>query len=319
LVALGLKEISSVKIQVSKERVAQLGIMVVIGMLGYSTIKTTLDYFVTWARDPSLYTAFDVGLRQSAEYLASLPRDELISLSPVDRDLPILRFTFRDDVSRLKTFNGRRCVVYPIEPARDWTHVAIVAEERHSLDAIQRAFPSGQIVKKFWDAGTRYAVAYRVTKGTLAPVPTEGRAVFDNRIVLAYFDVPPNTVFRAGDTLPITIAWQSHVVLNVDYTIFVHLSPALDSPPIAQEDAQPCDNSYPTTWWSPGEIVEENRRIAIPANASPGKYMLTTGIYDLATGKRLPVWSSGEPASGQPGPGSMTGDQFILGTVMVSR
>jgi hypothetical protein len=277
------------------------------------------DYFVTWARDPGLYTAFNVGWRQIAEYLAILPPDELISLSPVDRDQPIFRFTFRDDVSRLKTFNGRRCAVYPIEPTSDWTHVAIVAEEQHSLDTIQRVFPSGQIVTKFWDAGTGYAVAYRVTKGTLARVPPEGRAIFDDRIELAYFDMPPNAVFRAGDTLPITLAWQSHVALNVDYTIFAHLSRALDSPPIAQEDARPCDNSYPTTWWSPGEMVEENRRIVIPANTSPGKYMLTVGIYDLATDKRLPVWLEGEPASGQPEPGSVTGDQFIVGTVLVAQ
>jgi hypothetical protein len=248
-----------------------------------------------------------------------LPQDELISLSPVSRDQPIFRFTFGDDVSRLKTFNGRRCAVYPIQPPSDWTHVAIVAEEQHSLDAIQRVFPTGQIVTKFWDAGARYAVAYRVTKGTLARVPSEGRTVFNNQIVLAYFEVPPDRVFRAGDTLPVTLAWQSQVALNVDYTIFVHLSPALDSPPIAQEDAQPCDNSYPTTWWSPGEMVEENRRIVIPADASPGKYLLTTGIYDLATGKRLPVWSGDEPASGQPEPGSVSADQFILGMVMIAR
>jgi hypothetical protein len=106
-----------------------------------------------------LYTAFDVGLRQSAEYLAARPRDELISLSPVDRDLPILRFTFRDDVSRLKTFNGRRCAVYPAAPEHAWTHIAVVAEETYSLDEIRRVFPSGQIVQQFLDAGAPYAVA----------------------------------------------------------------------------------------------------------------------------------------------------------------
>jgi Dolichyl-phosphate-mannose-protein mannosyltransferase len=310
LIALGCTQLLNIKYQISNFKVAQIGFVVLMaGALGFSTATMTRDYFVTWARDPGLYTAFDVGLRQSAEYLASLPRDELISLSPMSRDLPIFRFTFRDDVSRLKTFNGRRCAVYPVEPTSDWTHVTIVAEEQHSLDAIQRVFPSGQIVNKFWDAGTRYAVAYRVTKGTLARVPPEGRAVFDNRIVLAYFDMPPNAVFRAGDTLPITVSWTSRVPLDMSYTIFVHLSPALNAPPVAQEDAQPCDNSYPTTWWSPGEIIEENRRIVIPANALPGQYVLTTGIYDLATSKRLPVRSPGAPPS----------DKYVLGTVTVSR
>jgi hypothetical protein len=307
---------------------------VIAGALGYSTVKMARDYFVTWARDPGLFTAFDVGLRESAEYLASLPGDELISLSPVDRDLPILRFTFRDDVSRLKTFNGRRCAVYPIEPTRDWTHVSIVAEERHSLDVIQRVFPSGHIVKEFadfrvlagrraWNVGTPYSIAYRVSAGSRAQTPLDEAAVFGDGIALVNSGTfrtseTPKVSVRAGETLSITLAWKSLAAVSVNYTIFVHLAPALDAPRlrvvpndtiVAQEDAQPCDNSYPTTWWSPGEIIEEDRRIVIPADTLPGQYVLTTGVYELATGKRLPMFANSEPP----------GDQFVLGTVNITR
>lgn len=311
LIALGLVQISKVKFQISNFKwTIWIGVMTVAVMLGYSTVTMARDYFVTWARDPGLFTAFDVGLRQSAEYLASLPRDDLISLSPVDRDLPIFRFTFHDDVSRLKTFNGRRCTVYPVQPGHDFTHVAIVAEESNSLQALQRVFPSGQVVKTFKSLSSPYAVAFRVNKDTLAQVPPEGKAVFtlaEKEIVLVRGGVPSNKVFHIGDTLPITVAWQSHHPLDMNLTIFVHLSPMPDSPPIAQEDAQPCDNSYPTTWWAPGEIIEEYRRVVIPANAPPGQYVLTTGIYDLATGQRLPVRSPGAPP----------GDYFVLGTVAI--
>ena len=307
--ALGLRQIANIKFQISKGRVAQVGLILMMGMMGYSAATMARDYFVTWARDPGLFTAFDVGLRQSAEYLASLPSDELISFSPVDRDQPIFRFTFRDDVSRLKTFNGRRCAVYPIEPEQDFTHVAVVAEDKNSLTTLQRVFPSGQIVTKFFDKGQLYAAAFRVKAKTLAQVPPEERAVFDGRIVLAGFELPPGATARAGDTLPIALTWQSRAALDVNYTLFVHLALTPDSPPLAQEDAQPCDNSYPTTWWTPGEIIEENRRIAIPANAPPGQYVMTTGIYDLATGKRLPIRSVDGAA----------GDQFALGRVTITR
>ncbi len=311
LIALGAAQISNIKSQISKRQV-QIGFAVAVLALGFSAIKMARDYFVTWARDPGLFTAFDVGLRESAEYLASLPRDEWISFSPVDRDQPIFRFTFRDDVSRLKTFNGRRCAVYPAVPEHALTHVAIVAEESNSLQTLRQIFPSGQIVDIFYDEGQLYAVAFRVQEKTLARVPPEGRAVFrppKKEIVLVGFDLPSGKSFRAGDTLPITITWESHNPLDVNYTIFVHLAPTLDSPPVAQEDAQPCDNSYPTTWWSPGEIVEENRRIVIPAGTLPGQYVLTTGVYELATGKRLPMFATSEPS----------GDQFVLGVVNITR
>lgn len=314
LIAFGLAQIKSLgfsrpNLKSATRQLTQVERLVLAAILVaplYSAVRMAHDYFVTWARDPGLYTAFDVGLRQSAEYLAALPGDELISLSPVDRDWPVLRFAFRDDVSRLKTFNGRRCVVYPLQPTRDWTHVAIVAQEANSLTAIQRAFPSGQVAQKFFDIGRAFAVAYRVKAGTQAQTPLQELAVFGDQIALVDAQITGVSV-QAGQTLPIMLTWTGRAALQTDYTIFVHLAPTLDAPPVAQEDAQPCDNSYPATWWSPGEIIQENRRIAIPADAPPGQYILTTGIYDLATGRRLPVRST------EPSPG----DRFILGTVTI--
>jgi len=55
-----------------------------------------------------------------------------------------------------------------------------------------------------------------------------------------------------------------------------------------------CDNSYPTSWWSPGEIVEETRWIQLPPDLSAGDYYLSTGWYDWSTGRRLSLDSGGE-------------------------
>jgi hypothetical protein len=314
--ALGIVQLSNLESRIPdfkggpKARPIRYAILALLTLaLGYSTITMARDYFSTWARDPGLFTAFDVGLRQSAEYLAALPQDDLISFSPVDRDQPIFRYTFRDDVSRLKTFNGRRCTVYPVEPQRDFTHIAVVAEDKNSIQTLQRVFPSGQIVYRIFDEGQRYAAAFRVEAKTLARVLQEAQAVFDGRIALVGFELPSSQPVRAGDTLSITLMWQSRAELDANYTFFVHLAPLPDTPPIAQEDTQPCDNSYPTTWWSPGEAIEEYRRIALPANATPGQYTVTTGIYDWVTGRRLPMRSLD----------GVTGDQFILGTVTLTH
>lgn len=317
LIALGTMQILNVKYQIPKTSVP-IGLVAAAAMMGYSALTMTRDYFVTWARDPGLFTAFDAGLRQSAEYLAALPGDELISLSPTDRDLPIFRFAFHDDVQRLKTFNGRRCVVYPAAPAHNWTHIAVVAEESNSLRALQRVFPSGQVIRTIKNLDKPYAVAYRVPKSAAARAPLQDQALFDpdNRpITLTKLDMPEGKTFRAGDTLTLTLAWQSRQPLDVNLTTFVHLALTPNTPPVAQEDAQPCDNSYPTTWWTPGEVIEEYRRIAIPASVRPGNYVLTAGLYDLATGQRLPVCA--HPAQGQGG-AACAQDRFELGQVIIA-
>ncbi len=303
----GKYQISNFKFQISKERLAPVGLVVALLMLAYSAGRTARDYFVTWARDPGLYTAFDVGLRQASEYLAARPAGELLSLSPVDRDWPVIRFAFRDDVSRLKTFNGRRCAVYPAQPASDWTHVSIVAEESSSLRAIRSAFPAADVAAQFKHAGSTYATALHIKQGTAAQIPTGGLAVLDGRIDLLSATMPVPASVRAGEAFTLTLVWQARAASTEDYTVFLHLSPAPGQPPVAQEDAQPCDNSYPTSWWSPGEIIEENHRLAIPPGAAPGQYVLAAGMYNLATGQRLPVSSPAAPP----------GDQYVLGSINI--
>jgi hypothetical protein len=34
-----------------------------------------------------------------------------------------------------------------VEPERDFTHIAVVAEDKNSIQTLQRVFPSGQIVQ----------------------------------------------------------------------------------------------------------------------------------------------------------------------------
>jgi hypothetical protein len=308
--ALGAIQVAS--LQIGKSATRTMLALAVVAALGYSALQAARDYFITWANDPGLFTAFDAGLRESAEYLAQ-SSDDRVSFSPVDRDQPIFRFTFRDDVSgqhglpRLKTFNGRRCAVYPSAVERGWTHIAVLREDAHSLPVMQRAYPSAQRVKEIRAGDAPWAVAYRVPAGSQAQTRLETLAVFGEWLALVQ-EVTPNSqpsksLAHAGATWPLTLTWQSLATADVNYTLFVHLATAPNAPPIAQEDAQPCDNSYPTTWWTPGEVIQEERRIAIPANAPPGLYVLAVGVYDLATGQRLPM----RAADGT------TGDQFTFG------
>jgi hypothetical protein len=61
-----------------------------------------------------------------------------------------------------------------------------------------------------------------------------------------------------------------------------------------QVDRVPRDGAYPTTAWQSNEIVPDVYRVPIDANAPAGTYKIEVGLYDPATGGRLPVDRGGD-------------------------
>ncbi len=121
--------------------------------------------------------------------------------------------------------------------------------------------------------------------------PTDYR--FGDSIHLVGYDLP-QTQFRAGDAVPITLYWRADRPIATSYTAFVHLvgaqfNPKQNNPLWGQIDSVPRDGAYPTTAWLPNEIVSDTYRVPIDANAPAGTYQIEVGLYDPATGARLPV------------------------------
>jgi len=71
----------------------------------------------------------------------------------------------------------------------------------------------------------------------------------------------------------------------------VHLRSAAGAT-VAQIDRPPINGDYPTSVWSAGEIVPDAITLPLPADLPPGKYTLVAGMYELASGQRLPVAGS---------------------------
>ena len=91
-------------------------------------------------------------------------------------------------------------------------------------------------------------------------------------------------------SLLIQLHWQSIVVNDTDYTVFVHATNThgiLD----AQSDSQPADGSYPTSLWIENEFIEDTHTLTLP----PGEYSLSIGMYLPTTGERL-LLESGKDA-----------------------
>ncbi len=94
------------------------------------------------------------------------------------------------------------------------------------------------------------------------------------------------SVWRPGETQPITLRWYTAETVPADYTVFLHLRDDTNQL-IAQADGPPLDGWYPTSWWQAGERVTDTHSFLVPDDIPPGIYHLVAGLYDPISGGRL--------------------------------
>ncbi|HUX76242.1 MAG TPA: hypothetical protein VMY40_06345, partial [Anaerolineae bacterium] len=99
-----------------------------------------------------------------------------------------------------------------------------------------------------------------------------------------------NASLTPGDKLSFTLYWRAMQDIQRSYTVFVHLVDE-GGHIWAQADAPPCGGERLTSSWIQGEIIVDERHIAVDQDTPPGLYTLVFGMYDAATGARLPLSS----------------------------
>jgi hypothetical protein len=122
----------------------------------------------------------------------------------------------------------------------------------------------------------------------LASVPDarDVNAVFGGELRLLEYQV-----HLEEQHLDIVLYWYAQRRMDVDYKVFVHVFNPRTNALVAQEDAMPRRWAYPTTLWWPGEVVEDS--FSIPLDTVPGgNYGIAIGVYEPATGERLPLINS---------------------------
>lgn len=100
------------------------------------------------------------------------------------------------------------------------------------------------------------------------------------------------TLTPAAGGLQLDLFWQTTATPDFDYTVFVHVVNA-NGEIVAQSDSQPLNGQYPTSIWSPGEIVVDERFIRLV----PGTHQIFVGLYRWDTGERLHAVMDGERAA----------------------
>jgi len=122
-----------------------------------------------------------------------------------------------------------------------------------------------------------------------------------NQVELMGYDVEEGEV-EVGGRVQLTLYWRGLAQTERDYTVFTHLVDE-EGRIWAQQDNEPLQGSYPTSFWDEGEIVKDEYDLVVDGDALLGEYLLEVGMYLAETGERLPVYSID---------GELLGDRIFL-------
>jgi hypothetical protein len=269
------------------------GAVLCVGMVA-SAIGHIYAYFVQWGSQPGLYHAYDVGLLEtSREVRERVPHAE-VYLSPIEMGHPIVRFMTWDRRGA-KSYDGRYSLVLPSPSSRPAAFVVVPYLDKRTLQRLPRFYPQGKIVKQgAIRSGTPFYQVFEIPPPSEPQIhpQNEGYVNWAGQLDLIGYDTDQER-YQAGETMLLTLYWQSRSPTDADYTAFTHLlgepHPETGNPVWGGDDHQPGRASYPTSAWAAGEIVLDEFVLAIPPNAPAGMYDLEVGFYRLETMQRLVV------------------------------
>ena len=144
------------------------------------------------------------------------------------------------------------------------------------------------LVSDVWMAGHRL-LAYRASSGPEPDIEHQLNWRLGDVARLVGYQLDVEQV-APGGSIELTLFWEPLRATDVAYTVFVHL---WDGQTIwGQKDGQPQAGAWPTTDWFPGDLIVDRRQVPIDPEAPAGTYQLIEGLYQLETGKRLPVFDA---------------------------
>ncbi|MCL6510763.1 MAG: glycosyltransferase family 39 protein [Anaerolineae bacterium] len=153
-------------------------------------------------------------------------------------------------------------------------------------------WPNGYEIGEFNFARIRLPL-YRVERRPIARASfQEANITFGepgrDRLVLRRYWQPKRAT--AGDWFYAILEWEAQQPMSMDYKVFVHVV-GVDGRPAFQNDKLPLNALLPMTRWQPGEVLRDAHAMVAPADLPAGVYRVVTGVYDPATGRRLPAYS----------------------------
>ena len=171
-----------------------------------------------------------------------------------------------------------------------------------------RRHPWGFWAKKHLDL-TAVRVSERERSYQLPPIEQVMRADLGDQVEFHGYSLESAQV-EPGGVLRLTLYWRARQRMTISYTVFTHLL-GKDGSIWGQRDNIPVKGTYPTTGWVEDEVITDEYEIVVQSDAPPGEYQIEVGMYDAATGQRLPVFDE----SGT----QLPGDRILLDQAITVR
>jgi hypothetical protein len=111
-------------------------------------------------------------------------------------------------------------------------------------------------------------------------------ANFGNQATLLGYDLDL-THFQVDSPVRLTLYWQAQKGMDTAYRVFVHLLEPTGGI-VVQMDREPQAGDAPTTGWLAGEVVRDDIEMKV-SGAATTAHSIAIGLYDPATGERVPV------------------------------
>ena len=127
------------------------------------------------------------------------------------------------------------------------------------------------------------------------PPPPPPAAEFSDKITLGRYNIE-GCQAQAG-SCQVLFTWLAHGRPAADYTVFIQLWPAaaqVRAGAAAGFDGPPLAGDYPTSLWAAGEVIVDSHPLDLSL-LPPGEYRVLAGLYNAATGDRLPAAAGDEP------------------------
>ncbi len=103
---------------------------------------------------------------------------------------------------------------------------------------------------------------------------------FGSALRLLGFDLATR-VRRPGDEVPLATYWLALEDLNRDYQLWLRLVGA-DGRVLTERTVAPASGSYPTSRWRAGDVIQDQHRLIVPADAQPGDAAIVLSVVDPA-------------------------------------
>lgn len=122
-----------------------------------------------------------------------------------------------------------------------------------------------------------YARPPELSASILARAEKQVDANFSNTLTLRGYSLSTRNM-RRGDSLSVTLYWQTLAQMHESYRVFVHLLG--DKGRVAGgKDVVPEQGAYATVLWKPGEWIQDTITFTTAPDAAPGVYQLEIGLY----------------------------------------